>query len=119
MIKLNKTVYRRLLSQAHEAKELELDSLADGVLGALGPVCRDDNESLNISQAELKKEIHKSLWKMALDVVAYHDLKMVDAQKVDTVILALAENFLKSLENSLDVENEIGPMEPKLPGESE
>lgn len=118
VIKLNKTIYRRLLSQAEEAKELELTKLADGLLNAIGPVARDDDEIIQLSHDELTKDIYGSLWKMALDVAVYHDLKMVDAQKMHQVLSGLTDKLLSTLESSLNVEDNVGAFEPKLPGES-
>lgn len=106
------------MSQAEEAKELELTKLAEGVLSAIGPVARDDDEIIQLSHEDLSKDIYKSLWKIALDVATYHDLKTVDAQKMDQVLTSLTDKLLSTLESSLNVEDNVGAFEPKLPGES-
>jgi hypothetical protein len=117
MIKLNKIAYDRLISQAEEAKELKLNELADSLLNALGPIPRDDRDNIIFSYDDLKKDIHQSLWKIALNIVAYHDTIHVDAEQVNETLSDLTDKVLQNIEQSLNVENQIGPFEPSLPGE--
>lgn len=117
MIKLNKMVYERLLAQAQEAKELNLDYLGDSLLSVIGPVPRDGDEEIQISRADLEKEIYKNIWKIALDLISFHDLKAPDIQKLGDNINDISNNLISNLENSLNVEGKPGVLEPKLPGE--
>lgn len=117
MIKLGKVLYERILAQASEAKELNLTELSDGVLSALGPVAREDSEDVFISQAELEKEIYKQLWKIAFDIMAYHDAKKVDIQKIGSNLESFSKDLVQSIENSIGKQGEIGKMEPKIPGQ--
>lgn len=117
MIKLNSTIHKRLIAQASEAKNLELTDLADGVLGAIGPISREENEIPIFSHADLEKEVYNHLWKIAMATVFYHDLKHVDIQKVNDVLPRLVQMVLGSVEQAIERKNDIGPFELKLPGE--
>ena len=116
MKKLNEVVYRRLLLQAEEAKERGLHKLADGVLSSLGPVPED--EDVQYSYGELQEDIYKGMWKLAIHVMKYYDVDSVDAEKVSDALETLASQLIDNLEDTLDV-NSVGPLDPKVPGESE
>lgn len=118
MSKINSVIHKKLVLQAEEAKELKLTKLADGLLNSVGSIPRDENEEFIYSHADLKKDIYNSLWKMALNVVAYHDLKSVDAQKIDEVLSDMTNEIVLNVESVLNVENKIGPFEPKLFGQT-
>jgi hypothetical protein len=118
MNKLSNVVYKRLLAQAEEARDLKLENLADSVLSALGPMTRDEEETFEFSYAELRNNVHRSLWKIAIDVVAYHDYQKSDIQKIEATITDLTDAVLVAIRGSLNSSDKIGPNEPKLPGQS-
>jgi hypothetical protein len=118
MNKLSSITYNRLLAQAEEAKELKLEELADGVLNAIGPASRDEEEPFIFSHSDLRDAVHKSLWKIAIEVISYHDHQKSDIQKVGAAIDNLTDNVLNTIHNSLNIVDHIGPGEPILPGQS-
>lgn len=122
-MKLNKIAYNKLVLQAQEAKELGLNELADVVLNSIGPTPRDEKEAYVYSSEQLQDDMNKFLWKMAISTAEYHDLKSLDIQKIDEVIKWAAKQVLADLESCMDggdgiSRTGIGPLEPKLPGES-
>ena len=116
MNKLSNGVYKRLLAQAEEARDLKLTKLANSVLSAIGPSPCDE-EALIFSYAELEENVQRSLWKIAIDIVAYHDMPKADIQKVELAVNDLTNKVLSTIENSLNSLNKVGPNEPDLPGE--
>lgn len=118
MNKLSSITYKRLLAQAEEAKDLKLDKLADSILNALGPVPRDEEEAFEFSYAELRDNVRRSLWKIAIDIVAYHDCQKSDVQKIEAAVNELTDEVLATVQTSLSTSNKIGPHETKVPGQS-
>jgi hypothetical protein len=116
MNKLNPVVYQKLLLQAQEAKAREMKKLAGAVLNGLGPTAVEDKAAY--SSTELKEDVYNGLWKLAFNVVGYHDLESADIEKLDRAIAFATDNFVKDIEQALEVEGKIGPNEPKLPGQS-
>lgn len=116
MKKLNEIVYRRLLLQAEEAKERGLHKLANGVLNSLGPMPED--EEVKYSYGELQDDIYKGMWKLAMHVIKYHDVDSVDAERMNEALETLASQLIDNLEEALAVDS-VGPLDPKVPGESE
>lgn len=117
MNKLNPIVYQKILLQAQEAKIREMKKLAGAVLNGLGPTAAE--EKITYSSTELKEDIYNGLWKLAFNVVGYHDLESADIEKLNNAIAFATDNFVRDIEQALDVEGKIGPNEPKLPGQSE
>lgn len=118
MKKLNSVVYNKLFLQAEEAKEREMVKLASGLMNALGPVPEDETVTYNFD--ELQADVYRGLWKMAACVIKYHDLDGVDAEKVHEILESLASKVIEEVEQSLSVDNsQVGPLEAKVPGESE
>ena len=118
MNKLSQGVRQRLVAQAEEAKELQLEKLASDVLSSVGSVARDEGEEFTFSYEQLKEGVHQSLWKIAVNIIAYHDANRSDIQKVDLAVSDLTEKVLAEVERSLNVLEQIGPHEAKLPGQS-
>jgi hypothetical protein len=117
MKKLNQTVYEKLILQAEEAKEQNMTKLANAILGSL--TSTPETESSLYSVADLNRDVYQDLWKVATNVLKYHDLESVDAEKVNEVIEVFANKFVNELEHALSIpEGTVGPLEPKLPGES-
>ena len=116
MKKLNIVIYNKLLLQAQEAKEQGMIKLASGVFGAIGSVPEDEICTYNFG--ELKEDIYCGLWKLAGNVIKYHDLDSANAEKVGEVLESLAEKLIDEVEQALGVENEaIGTLEEKLIGQ--
>lgn len=116
MKKLNETVYRRLLLQAEEAKDRGLHKLASGVVNSVGAVPED--EEVQYSYGDLQEDTYNGMWKLAVNVLKYHDLESVDIEKIHEVLEILATTVLDSLEETLSVDS-VGPLDPKVPGESD
>ena len=118
MKKLNSVVYKKLILQAEEAKNQYMVKLASGLLNALGPVPEDDKTNYNFN--ELQEDVYQGLWKLAACVIKYHDLQSADAEKIHEVLEALASKLITEVEQSVNVDNtKIGPLETKVPGETE
>lgn len=116
MNKLNGVIYQKLLLQAQEAKLREMKKLSNAILSGLGPTSAE--EKVTYSSKDLEEDVYKGLWKLAFDVIGYHDLESADIEKIDKIISFASENFIKEVEKVLDVDGKIGPNEPKLPGQS-
>jgi len=118
MKKLNKIIYNKLILQAEEAKDKGMTKLASNIFNSIGPIPEDDSELIEYNQAQLEKDIELDLWKIATNFLKYHDLKSVDAEKLNESIQILAEEFNKELKSCLKIKDKaIGPFEKKLPGE--
>jgi choline kinase len=115
MIKINQTVLNKIKLQAEEAEIQGFNKLAQGLIEALKEDITDNSE---YSFEELSNKIYYGLWKIAFDVIGYHNLESVDVKKLDETITALSSSVLTDIENSLDKNGDIGPNEPMLPGES-
>lgn len=107
-----------MLLQASEAKELGFEKLAEHVLSVMGPVAREEKERVVYSSNELNDDVRKKLWKIAVDLITYHDVDGVDIQRVDDAILHLASIVTREIEKAIDSEAKVGGLEPLLPGES-
>ena len=117
MKKLNQVVYEKLILQAEEAKEQNMTKLASAILGSL--TSAPESEKVLYSISDLNNDVYHDLWKVATNVLKYYDLESVDSEKVNEVIESLATKFVSELEHALVIpEGTIGPLEPKLPGES-
>lgn len=118
MKKLNEVIYKKLVLQAEEAKELGLNKLGNAVLSSVGATPREVEEKITVTAEEMKEKIYTNLWKAAMEVLVYHDLESADIQKLDDTIAYLTDKFVLEVQGTLDVED-IGKLEPKLPGETE
>lgn len=117
MIKLNSVIYNKLLLQAQEAKQQGMNKIASGILEAIGPYSQDEIETYAIGK--LNEDIHRGLWKLATCVLKYHDVTSVNVEKIDEIIESFAEKLVDEIEISLEINgSRIGPLEPKLPGET-
>lgn len=116
MNKLNSIIYEKIVLQAQEAKLREMKKLASAVLNGLGPVPAD--EKVAYSSRDLREDVYQGLWKLAFNVIGYHDLESADIEKLDKAVAYAVENFVKDIEHALEVDGKIGPNEPKLPGQS-
>jgi hypothetical protein len=113
--KLGKIAYNKILLQAEEARDLGFDKLSNDVFASIGSIARD--EQIVYNEKDLRDDVSKSIWKIAMDVIAYHDLKSIDIQQMDEVINELSDHIVANIENGLGVLGKIGALEEKLPGE--
>lgn len=116
MKRLNSTIYHKLLLQAEEAKDQNMTKLASGILGAIGPT--PEGEEVKYSSAQVEEDVHRGLWSLATCILKYHDVSSVDAEKINEVIETVASKFINEIEDSLNVNGVIGPLEPAVLGES-
>ena len=117
-MKINPVIYKKLLAQAEEAKDQGLVSLADSILGAIGPF--PDDEKSEYSYAQMEEDIHRDMWKMATRLAYYYDIKSIDAVKLNDNLVTWCSEIIDNLEKTLNVNSVVkGPLEPKLPGENE
>lgn len=118
MIKLNSTIYRKLLAQAEEAKEQGMEILADNIKNAIGyeePI----DEPQEYSYMQLQDDVYKEAWKLAAQIIKYYNLKTVNAEKLNDTILLCADKMIADVEHTLGVSSVvIGELEPKVPGEN-
>ena len=116
MIKLNNIIYNKLQLQIEEAKDQGLFSLAEAVTEAIGDESRE--KQITYSSEQINEDIHKDLWKIAAKIIMYHDLNGVNIEGIDQTLISWADKILNDLETTLNVSNKVGPLEPKLPGET-
>lgn len=115
MKKLNKVLYNKLLLQAEEAKERDMKKLASCILESIGSY--PNEESFNYSFSELSEDVEKDMWKAAAKVMVYHDLNSVQVEKIEQILNKFAESLIDEVEKALKVNDNIGKLEAKLPGE--
>jgi hypothetical protein len=113
--KLNKIAYGKMALQAEEARDLGLTKLAGNVFMAIGSVAREEKMAYN--EEHLMNDVEAGLWKIAADIIAYHDLDGVDIQKVEAIVDELGERVVASIEKTLGVEGDIGGLEEKVFGQ--
>jgi len=106
-----------IVMQATEAKILGFNRLGEAVLNSVGAVPREEGNFL-YSEAQLQQQTYEKLWKVAMEVIAYHDIDNVDIQQVDDMVVKLTNAVVAKVEASLGVEGKIGPLEPAVPGQS-
>ncbi len=116
-MKLNSVLYNKLLLQAEEAKSQGMHKLASGIFQSIGSYPEDDTKEY--SYENMNEEIYNDLWKAAAKLLAYYDLKSVQAEKIDEIIQIYSNKLINELENSLELGSIIkGPFEPKVLGEN-
>jgi len=116
MKKLNETIYNKLLAQAEEAKEQGKVKLASDIFGCIGSYA--ENEETEYSSAQLESDLKAELWRAASNIMNYHGIESIDAEKLDLALTICAEKLLNEVETALNVEpGRLGPLEPKVFGE--
>lgn len=116
MQKFNSVVYNKLVLQAEEAKDQGLTKLAEGISSTLTEDPEDSPSTY--SDEQLHDDVYKSLWAAASSVIKYYNVESVDAGKINDVLEDIVSIVVANVKNSIDVDSDIGPLEPKLPGES-
>lgn len=116
MKKVNELIYNKLLLQANEAKDIGLKKLGSAVLNSIGPLPEDEFHTYDLN--ELKDDIYDGMWKLALNVLKYHNVDSVNIEKIDKVVDSFVSKFIEQIELSINIDNsDIGPLESELPGE--
>lgn len=116
-IKLGSVVYNKLLLQAKEAKNQNLNKLSNGILSVLNQDFSDEN--ITYCYSDLNNDVYCGLWKLASNFIKYYNLESVDAKKVDEIIEVISSKFINEMELTLNVDNIIiGPFESVVPGEN-
>lgn len=116
MVKLNSIICRKLLAQAEEAKETGMIKLANSIDSAVSVDA--EVESIEYSYNQLEEDVHKDLWKAAVNIIKYYNLESADAKKLDKSISVLASEMISEIEQELGVDTiVVGPNEPKVFGQ--
>lgn len=117
MKKMNQQLQDRLMLQVSEAKTIGLTKLGKAVADAvLHAQVATDTGAFN--HQELVEAVQGALWKAACKIAIYHDLPMVDIQKVESIVAVAANELIHSIERSYEVENKVGPFEETVPGQA-
>jgi len=116
MKKFNEVIYNKLLLQAEEARDQKLIKLAQALESALKEESSQDISEY--SSDELHEDVYKDLWSAAANVIKYYNIESVDVVKVSQALEDITNVVIESVKNSIDIDSTIGPLEPKLPGES-
>jgi hypothetical protein len=117
MRKVSQTTHKRFVASAEEAKHLGLHKLATAVLNGLGPMHEEIGSNATYSKDELESLVYQTLWKLAIETAAYHDLTKVDILKIDAAVKSLKNQVIDELESSMKVLGYVSKREPKLPGQ--
>src|SRR5580658_2582879 len=111
MTKLTKHAYNRLMLQAEEAKELGMKNLAGAVFDAIGAIPCED--TIVYGEEDLQADAYRALWKVAADIVAYHNAKSADIIVIDRIVNNMAHTVVTAIETELGVDGNIGALEDK------
>ncbi len=117
MAKLNKVAQSRLLLEAEEAQDRGLDKLSDAIIHLIKKAEKEESEDGEYSYDDMSTQVYQGLWELASCVAKYYDIENVSAEKLNLVIESIADEFISEVERELGVEDIIGPLEPKTPGE--
>lgn len=118
MKKLNSVIYNKLILQAEQAKEFNMDKLANNILETIGSVSKDSSEELEkYAFTELEDDVSRLLWKIAYRVMDYYNLESADVKKIESCIDDLTEKVVEEFKHSMSVEENFGEKEPKVIGE--
>lgn len=117
MKKLNPVVYQKLLLQAEEAKDRDMVKLANGILNSIGPT--PEEETVTYDYEQLEDDVYHDLWKAATCILKYYDVRSADAEKIHEALEVVASKLIEEVEHSLSLKHtQVGPLEPKVPGQS-
>jgi hypothetical protein len=118
MKKLDSVIYNKLLLQAEEARDHGMIKLADAIMNAIES--ETSLERTSYAHSELKDDIHRDLWKVVTKLALYHDVNTIDALKTNATVVHWMAKMIDDIEEELGVSGSVkGPLEPKLPGETE
>jgi hypothetical protein len=117
MTNLKEKTHVVMVMQANEAKELGFEKLGDVVLNAVGPITREENELQSYAYTELEEDTYKKLWKIAMEVISYHDVEFPDIQNIDDAVSELVDTVIAQVEESIGAKDKLGKFEPKVPGQ--
>ncbi len=116
MKKFNEVIHGKLTLQAEEAKAQNFIKLAEALELTLNK--NIDSDSTEYGRDELRDDVYNDLWAAASNVIKYYDVHSVDAVKVSQVLEDITNIIIENVAESINVEPSLGPLEPKVPGES-
>ena len=74
---------------------------------------------LQAEEAKDREMVKLDLWKAATCILKYYDIKSADAEKLHEALEVVASKLIEEVEHSLSVKHtQVGPLEPKVPGQS-
>lgn len=116
MRSISKTLNKRLVAQVEEANFQGFEKMANQLNNQVKTtVVRQDSDEYIYSKAELKSDVENLLWTAAVRTEDYFG-KTADAQEVNILIEALADELISSVRKKIGGAV-IGPYEPLVPGE--
>lgn len=116
MKKISEVLYNKLMLQAEEAKEQNMEEIAFNIKEAIGP--NFSNELEVYSEYELQSDLQQGLWKLAICALKYYNIESIDAEKLNQTLESVASNFLNEIESILGPEALLNINESILPGET-
>jgi hypothetical protein len=114
-LKINPILHKKLLAEVEEAKDQHMTKLASALGGAIGPIPDDEQNIYTISQ--VRNDVYDGMWKLATTLLKYHNLTSLPTERLDDVLADLSIEFIEQVESVIDRQNQVGPFEPKLPGQ--
>ena len=114
MIKLGHVINIKIKAQVEEAATLGMKDLSEELNVALEDVVGADMDD-SITKKDIMQQIKVNLWKSALSIIGYHDLKSVDIKKMAQIIDDMSQKVFEEVESDLNVSGELGPKD-NLPG---
>jgi hypothetical protein len=121
MLKISKILYKRIVAQAEEAKDLELNNLSEDIYRMLPKQyeIRNDDEKA-ISKEELEQIIHQKVWEIFFVVSDFFEHKSLDILKTNEDVKEISEEILNIVTNKLKIpEDHPNYFKDKTPGEIE
>lgn len=115
MKKFNEIIFNKLTVVAEEAKSQGYELLSSSIKETLEPGFETKKQTY--SYAELKDNVYSNLWKIAQQIMIYHDVTTIDVERVDETLHSLANKIVEAIEPELPIEHALGPLEPLVPGQ--
>lgn len=116
MKKFNEVIRGKLVLQAEEAKDQKFIKLAEALESTLN--AEPTSDSVEYSADELRDDVYKDLWAAAASVIKYYDVQSVDVVKVSQALEDITDIIIENVAESISVESTLGPLEPKVAGET-
>jgi len=115
-MKINKTLYNKLLLQAEEAKNHGMVKLASDVINSIEAF--PEEEAKEYSRKEMQDDVSADVWKVATRVFNYYQVKSADIEILNKIIIQSSEQLISNLEKAINLKKDlIGKSEPLVPGE--
>lgn len=108
---MNEIAKLRLEAQAYALSMLGRNGNCIAVLSAL----KSDEEIK--TRDKLHEQVKKSLFKIALDVISFHNMDNPDLEKVEEFVEELVDDVIINAESIIDKLNKPSEKDEKAPGE--